>query len=101
MSIKIKYLSKSGNKLSSNLVLFVNEKFSLNNLKKIISKNEFSYILDLLKTCDIKKNLFVFEMSSKKKIILVSIKNNFWGIIFYTRVERIRFFIPSIPPIII
>ena len=45
-------------------------------LKKYISNNEFSYINDLLKTSDLKKNLQVFELNSKKKIILVSIKNN-------------------------
>ena len=37
---------------------------------------EFSYINDLLKTSDINKNLLVFELSSKKKIVLVSIKKN-------------------------
>ena len=46
----------------------------LNRLKKYVSSNEFSYINDLLKNSDLKKNLFVFELSSKKKIILVSIK---------------------------
>ena len=45
-------------------------------MKKYISKSEFTYINDLLKTIDLKKNLFVFEVSSKKKIVLVSIKNN-------------------------
>ena len=45
-------------------------------VKKDLSSSEFSYINDLLKTADIKKNLFVFEINSKKKIVLVSIKNN-------------------------
>ena len=48
----------------------------LNNLKKFISNSEFSYINDLLKTSDLKKNILVFELNSKKKIILISIKNN-------------------------
>ena len=70
MSIKINYSKKTGGKSSANLVLFSNEKFSINNLKKFLSKSEFSYINDLLKTSDLKKNLFVFELTSKKKIVL-------------------------------
>ena len=35
-------------------------------LKKYVSSNEFNYISDLLKNSDLKKNLFVFELSSKK-----------------------------------
>ena len=76
MAIKINYTkNKSGNS-SANLVLFSDDKFSLNNLKKYISDSEFAYINDLLKTSDLKKNLLVFELNSKKKIVLVSIKNN-------------------------
>ena len=76
MTIKISYSNKSSSKLSANIVLFVNEKFNTNNIKKFLSNNEFSYINDLLKTSDLKKNIFVYEVNSKKKIILVSIKNN-------------------------
>ena len=73
MPIKINYSNKAINKLSANLVLFANEKFNISNLKKYISNSEFSYINDLLKTSDIKKNMFVFEVKSKKKIVLISI----------------------------
>ena len=76
MSIKINYLNKSKGNISGNTVLFVNEKFSLNTLKKYITSLEFSYISDLLKTSDLKKNIFVYEMNSKKKIVLISIKKN-------------------------
>ena len=76
MAIKIIYTSKLINKQSANTVLFVDEKFNTKNLEKYISKSEFSYINELLKTCDLKKNIFVFEVNSKKKIILVSIKKN-------------------------
>ncbi len=76
MSIKLNYSQKIVGKLSSNLVLFCDDKYSINGLKKYLSDTEFSYIKDLLKTIDLKKNLFVFEVSSKKKIVLVSIKNN-------------------------
>ena len=76
MSIKNNYSKTSNNKTSANLVLFSSDKFNINGLKKYLSNSEFSYINDLLKTSDLKKNLFVFEVNSKKKIVLISIKNN-------------------------
>ncbi len=76
MSVKLNYSKKTSSKLSSNLVLFCDEKYSISGLKKYLSSTEFSYISDLLKTSDLKKDLFVFELNSKKKIVLVSIKNN-------------------------
>ncbi len=76
MSIKINYTKKTSHKPSGNLVLFSNDKFNINNLKNDLSSNEFSYVNDLLKSSDLKKNLFVFEVNSKKKIVLISIKNN-------------------------
>tara|TARA_Y100000992_G_scaffold83854_1_gene53585 strand:- start:358 stop:1815 length:1458 start_codon:yes stop_codon:yes gene_type:complete len=76
MSIKINFKNNISNKNSANLILFADEKFSTNPLKKYISSTEFSYISDILKSSDLSKNLFVFELSSKRKIILVSIKKN-------------------------
>ena len=76
MSIAINYKNKTPTKSSSNLVLFVDEKFSINNLKKYLSNIELSYINDLLKTSDLKKNMFLFEINSKKKVILISIKKD-------------------------
>ena len=76
MSIKINYKNSTSKNPSNNLVLFVDEKFNIDPLKKHLSNSEFSYINDLLKTSDLSKNLFVFELSSKKKIVLVSIKKN-------------------------
>ena len=76
MSVQINYNQKSFSKTSSNIVLFCNEKFDMNRLKKSLADSEFSYISDLLKTSDLKKNILLFEVSSKKKIFLISIKNN-------------------------
>tara|TARA_B100001559_G_C16490820_1_gene618367 strand:+ start:838 stop:2295 length:1458 start_codon:yes stop_codon:yes gene_type:complete len=76
MAIKINYLKKTDNQSTKNLVLFSNAKFNINNLKKYLSNSEYSYIEDLLKTSDLKKNLFVFEVNSKKNIVLISIKEN-------------------------
>ncbi len=67
MTIEIRYLNKTNSSPSSNVVLFTNEKFDTDNLKRYISNSELSYIKDLLKTSDLKKNIFVFELNSKKK----------------------------------
>ena len=76
MSIKISFKKNISKENSTNTVLFTDEKFNLNPIKKYISNSEFSYISDLLKTIDRDKKLLVFELSSKKKIVLVSIKKN-------------------------
>ena len=65
MSVKINYLKKTFSKSSTNLILFSNDKFSTNFIKKDLSNSEFSYINDLLKTADIKKNLFFRDFSFK------------------------------------
>ena len=76
MSIKINYKNNDPKKPSTNLVLFVEENFNINSLKKHISSTEFSYINDLLKNSDLKKNLLFFRVNSKKTIFLVSIKKD-------------------------
>ena len=76
MSIKISYHQKTTKNISSNTVLFSDDKFKLNSLKRYLSNTEFSYINELLKSSDLKKNLLVFEVSSKKKVIIISIKKN-------------------------
>tara|TARA_B100000963_G_scaffold84265_1_gene71891 strand:+ start:24903 stop:26360 length:1458 start_codon:yes stop_codon:yes gene_type:complete len=95
MKININYLNKTISKTSTNLVLFSNDKFRINNTKKLISDFEYSYINDLLKVNDLKKNLFVFELNSKRKIVLISIKNNLkssdienLGAEFYRRINN-------------
>ena len=95
MSIKNNYSKKVTGKSSGNLVIFADEKFSINALKKYLSNSEFSYINDLLKTSDLKKNLFVFDVNSKKKIFLISIKKDLksfdienLGAEFYSRINH-------------
>ena len=72
MSVQINYRNSITKKISSNLVLFVDEKFNIGGLKKYISNSEFSYIQDLLQNSDLKKDLLVFEINSKKTIFLNS-----------------------------
>ncbi len=76
MSIKINYKSSSEVKNSSNLILFSDENYNISSLKKHFSDKEYSFIKDLLKTRDIKKKIQSFDINSKKKIILVSIRKN-------------------------
>ena len=105
MSIKISFKKSILGKISSNLVLFVDEKFNIKLIRKYISSSEFSFISDLLKTSDLKKKLLIFELSSKKKIVLISIKksmNNYdiesLGAEFYGRVnygKSIEYFLMS------
>ncbi len=76
MSIKISFKKSISGRSSSNLVLFVDEKFNIKSIKKHISNSELSYISDLLKTSDLKKKLLFFNLNSKKKIILISAKKD-------------------------
>ena len=71
MTVQINYKSSNLKKISSNLVLFVDEKFNIGGLKKHISNSELSYISDLLKNSDLKKNLLVFEVNSKKHLVKI------------------------------
>jgi len=108
MSIKVNYLKKTITKSLTNLVLFSNGNFDISSLKRDLSNFEFSYIKDLLKTSDLKKNLLVFEVNSKKKIILISIKDNlntadienlgaeFYGRINYGKKDEYNIFSDSI-----
>ena len=94
MTLKINHLKKKISNSSTNLVFFTNDKFKIDNIKKNFSSTEFTYVKDLLRTSDIKKNIFVFEVNSKKKIVLISIKDNLktsdfenLGAEFYTRIN--------------
>ncbi len=74
MSVTINYIKAKPKKSSSNQILFVDENFSMSSLKKFLSNNEYNFVLDLLKTKDVKKQILSFEINSKRKIILVSLK---------------------------
>ena len=94
MTLKINYINGNLKKILNNLVLFTDDAFNLKPLKKYILKSEFSFIQDLLKNKDLKQNLFVFDLNSKKKIVLVSVRDKFTsadienlGAEFYKRVN--------------
>ncbi|MDC3186402.1 leucyl aminopeptidase [Candidatus Pelagibacter sp.] len=55
-------------------MLFVDENFNITSLKKFISNREYSFISDLIAINEKKKDIFAYDINSKKKIILVSHK---------------------------
>ena len=75
MTVQI-YYKNSPLKNAGNLILFVGEKFDIKHLKNVITKTDYSYVDDLLKINDLKKKLLVFELSSKRRIILISVNKD-------------------------
>ena len=74
MSVKINYKSSSAKKKITNSILFVDEKYNITKIKKYISSPEYSFLADLIKTKDLKKSIITFDINSKRKIVLISIK---------------------------
>ncbi len=77
MSVKISYLKYPSKKNTYNPIFFVNEELNINELKGQLTKTEFSYISDLHEISDRKKEINSFDINSKKKIVLISIKKQF------------------------
>jgi len=76
MTVQINYQSTFPKKYPDKLVLFVDENFTISRLKKHFLSKEYEYISDLLKNRDKKKIIATYDISSKRKIILVSCKKN-------------------------
>ncbi len=76
MSIVISYKKKSSSTKLDNLLFFVDEKYNLSSLKKYFIKSEFSFMEDILKSRNLSKRIMSIDLSSKKKILLISIKSN-------------------------
>ncbi len=76
MTIAINYKNITHKNNSINLILFTDEKFSISALKKYVLSTEYSYIFDVLKTKDKNKKIISFDINSKRKIVLVSLKKN-------------------------
>ena len=76
MNVKINYSKKITNKSASNIALFCDEKFNIKNFKNNLSNTELNYVKELLKNRNKKKKLFIYEINSKRKIILIPIKND-------------------------
>ena len=76
MFISINYKNGSIKNTLTSLILFVDEKFDISKIKKYFSRTDYPVVSDLLKVRDLKKKILSFEMSSKRKILLVSINKN-------------------------
>ena len=76
MTVIINYKSSVIKKNSSNIILFTDENFNISTLKKHIKNADYSFISDLIKTRNKKNKIISFDLSSKRKIILVSLKKN-------------------------
>jgi leucyl aminopeptidase len=76
MSLVINYKNTSSKTKSGNLIFFVDEKYTLSGLTKYINKTEKDFIQDVLKSKDLTKKIISFDLNSKKKILLISIKTN-------------------------
>ena len=72
MTVQILY---KNNDNSNNQVLFVEENYNINTIKKHVSSADLSYIKEILKNNDLKKKILSLDLNSKKRLILVSIKN--------------------------
>ena len=77
MTVQISYKNSAPKEVRDNLLLFTDQNFNVNNLKKYLSKAEFSYIFEMLKSNDLKKEFLLFEINSKKTIFLASVKKDF------------------------
>ena len=53
MKIEINFKNRVSDQSTGNLILFVDEKFNIAGLKKVLVNNEYSYISDLIKSEDL------------------------------------------------
>ncbi len=97
MSVQINFSGKNLIKNPNIITLFVDESFNAFLLKRYLSKGDFTFITDLLKTKDKKDEIIFFDISSKKKIILVSFKKNITtsetenlGAKFYDKIKKFK-----------
>ena len=66
MSIYIFYKSHLSKNSSGNLIFFVDEKYTLTNLKKYLIKSDYLFIKDILASQDLNRKIISFDLNSKK-----------------------------------
>ncbi len=97
MAVQINYKIKNLIKKPNIITLFVDESFNTSLLKRYLSNSDYTFITDLLKTKDKKEEILFFDITSKKKIILVSFKKNITtsetenlGAKFYDKIKKFK-----------
>jgi len=75
MFVDIVYKKNPSKKISNNFIFFVGERFKIQSIKRYVSNSEFSYISELLKIHDLNQDFLSFQISVRKKIYLIPIKN--------------------------
>ena len=76
MTVKISYKNNPSNIKPRNLIFFVDEKFRVSELKKYFTKKETNFIVEVLKSQNLSKKIISFDLSSTKKIFLISVKKD-------------------------
>ena len=76
MSIAISYKKNLSKVNFGNFIFFVDEKYTLSDLSKFFTKNDNKFIGDVLKSQNLSKKIISLDLSSKKKIFLISLKKN-------------------------
>ena len=76
MTVQITYKKNFTKINTGNLILFVDETFNVSGLKRYMQLSEYLFVSDLLKVKKSNKEILIIDVSSKKKIILLSLKKN-------------------------
>ena len=76
MTVQVNYKNKIIANSAGNYAFFTDEKLQIKNLKSTFSNHEISYISEIIKKKSTKKSFFSFDLSSKKRIILIPLKEN-------------------------
>ena len=77
MILKEKYTKSAKlNKLSGSIVFFVNERYEIKNISKLINSSQYNIFKKNLKNNTKKKEIFAFDIRHNQKIIVLNKKNN-------------------------
>jgi leucyl aminopeptidase len=76
MTVQVSHINKANIKTSYNQVIFTNKNLDVNNLKKDFTGDEGIFIKDILKKRKNKKDIFLFNLSSTKTLILIPVKED-------------------------
>jgi leucyl aminopeptidase len=76
MNVQFYYLKNTINRSNLSSIIFINDKNNLESIKNQVSKSDYLFISDLIKSKDPKKQILTFEINSKKTFFLISLKKD-------------------------